>query len=419
MQTISATYRVTTPMFLGGAEQQAELRLPSFKGMLRFWWRAMAWDRIRDASQLRDEEASLFGSSDERFGQSMVLMRLDRNTAVPPALSPPEQLKGETQVVGSGARYLGYGVMEAFASKPRNTKEGQLTRSCSLAPFSFTVNLMLKRSLKPEERQEIEATLKMLGLVGGLGSKSRKGYGSLTLLSLKVDAKETWTPPAKAEQVADSIRSVLGPNRLSSSQSTKQSHDVLPEWTAFSPATRVVVLSAANHDRTPLALLDRIGREMVRYRSWGRNGKVLGNVDSEQNFRDDHDLMKQSWKQRKKHPLRIVFGLPHNYGKPPTEHVEPAENYDRRASPLFVHIHQTSETIQPVAVLSFLPARFLPADAGGISVGRQDVPGVQQRQTVELASEDLWTPINAFLVRLLDQDHRMEPFGKVTEVAHG
>ncbi len=34
MQKISATYRVTTPMFLGGAEQQADMRLPSFKGAL-------------------------------------------------------------------------------------------------------------------------------------------------------------------------------------------------------------------------------------------------------------------------------------------------------------------------------------------------------------------------------------------------
>ena len=37
---IRATYRITTPMFCGGAEQQAEFRLPSFKGVLRFWWRA-------------------------------------------------------------------------------------------------------------------------------------------------------------------------------------------------------------------------------------------------------------------------------------------------------------------------------------------------------------------------------------------
>jgi CRISPR-associated protein Cmr1 len=32
---------VVTPMFLGGANNlEAELRVPSIKGMLRFWWRA-------------------------------------------------------------------------------------------------------------------------------------------------------------------------------------------------------------------------------------------------------------------------------------------------------------------------------------------------------------------------------------------
>ena len=33
--TIHATYRMVTPMFCGGAEQQAEFRLASFKGVLR------------------------------------------------------------------------------------------------------------------------------------------------------------------------------------------------------------------------------------------------------------------------------------------------------------------------------------------------------------------------------------------------
>ena len=40
---IRATYRIVTPMFCGGAEQQAEFRLASFKGVLRFWWRALMW----------------------------------------------------------------------------------------------------------------------------------------------------------------------------------------------------------------------------------------------------------------------------------------------------------------------------------------------------------------------------------------
>ena len=418
MQPISATYRVTTPMFLGGAEQQAELRLPSFKGVLRFWWRALAWDRVKDAPRLRDQEAGLFGSSDERVGQSKVLMRLDRAATTQTILSPPEQLKDGTQVVGSGARYLGYGVLEAFASKPRNTKEGQLIRPCLIAPFQFTVSLSLKPALNPLERLQIEQALKILGIIGSLGSKSRKGYGSLTLLSLKVDGKETWIPPNNAEQVANAIRAILKPSQIRTSKTGELSQD-LPEWTALSPLSRIIVLPAANQDRAPLALLDRIGWEMVRYRSWGRNGRVLGNVDSEQNFKDDHDLMKQPWRQRKKHPRRIVFGLPHNYGKPPTEHVEPAENYERRASPLFIHIHQASEMAQPVAVLSFLPARFLPSEAGGISVGKQDGSGAGQKRTVALASQGLWSPINDFLDRLLDPSRRKEPFGTVAEVTHG
>ncbi len=45
--------------------------------------------------------------------------------------------------------------------------------------------------------------------------------------------------------------------------------------------------------------------------------------------------------------------------------------------------------------------------------------GDWEKQTVELASEDLWNPINAFLDRLLDPNERKEPFGMVTEVTNG
>jgi CRISPR-associated protein Cmr1 len=373
----------------------------------------MAWERVKDASRLRDEEAALFGSSDERVGQSKVLIRIDRTTVIPAALCPPEQLKDGTQVVGSGARYLGYGVMEAFASRNKNTVEGQLTRSCFPAPFTFTVNLLLKPSVKPEQTQEIAQTLKVWGLVGGLGSKSRKGYGSLTLLSLKLDDKANWTPPATAENVADAIRTILGPTQVRASQSgdLSQSQNELPEWTAFSLASRVVVVSADSRDRSSLTLLDKIGREIVRYRSWGRNGKVLGNVDSEQNFKDDHDLMKLQSSQRKNHPQRIVFGLPHNYGNQHHQRVGPADTQlDRRASPLFIHIYQESSGSPPVGVLTFLPSRFLPQDRDVIDTGGDRTP---------LDEENLWQPIHSFFGRLLDPNDRKESFGTVTEVTHG
>ena len=71
---LTATYRVVTPMFLGGADplREAELRVPSFKGALRFWWRAIMWSEVLDLVRLRQCEAALFGSSEA--GQSKVLI---------------------------------------------------------------------------------------------------------------------------------------------------------------------------------------------------------------------------------------------------------------------------------------------------------------------------------------------------------
>ena len=41
MEQVEFELEVVTPMFLGGENNtDAELRVPSIKGMIRFWWRA-------------------------------------------------------------------------------------------------------------------------------------------------------------------------------------------------------------------------------------------------------------------------------------------------------------------------------------------------------------------------------------------
>jgi hypothetical protein len=71
-------------------------------------------------------------------------------------------------------------------------------------------------------------------------------------------------------------------------------------------------------------------------------------------------------------PERAIFGLPHNYFKPKDKAVKGSTNYkvdvspdgfERRASPLFLHIHRFDQG-PPVALWLFLPAQFLPATAG-------------------------------------------------------
>ena len=381
---VEAAYRVVTPMFCAGAEpEQAELRLPSFKGVLRFWWRALAWSRLDgNLDAIREQEDWLFGSAGG--GQSRLSMHLSVD-AEPEAAGVDTVLEVAGKVVGEGARYLGYGAMEAFPSRQRGTRAGQLIRPCLRAPLDFTIR-MRGRDLADEPLNHLRNALLAVGVLGGMGAKSRKGYGSLAIQSLRVDDVEQWQAPQSVDDLRDRIKALryeAGPSGW-------------PKFTALSGMTRHILLRSARNVQA-MELLNLVGREMMRYRSWGHNGTVLGR-QSERNFEDDHDLMKSV--HRRNHPRRVAFGLPHNYGKDTRDHVGPHDrNLDRRASPLFIHIHQCGAT--PVAVLSFLPAWFLPDGRTDISVG-----GSKVRQTEEA---DLYRPVHEFLDRLLDRKRCREP----------
>jgi CRISPR-associated protein Cmr1 len=125
-------------------------------------------------------------------------------------------------------------------------------------------------------------------------------------------------------------------------------------------------------------VLNAFGKKMLLYRSWGKGGKLL-NEDSEKRFKADHDWSKGD-RPNNFHPKRVVFGLPHNYGQgdhlavTPEKHRDPypegVYKHDRRASPLFFHVHKIGTEYIGVSLL--LPATFLPhgerINAGGTNV---------------------------------------------------
>jgi len=392
METIEATFKVVTPMFISGADQdKAELRLPSIKGALRFWWRALAWDRFGDLKTIREEEAKLFGSTDT--GQAAVLMSLS-NFATDP-LKKGEVLHDGNHDVGAGARYFGYGVMDTFDGK--NSVAGRLTRPCLSPPFKFTLRLCFRpRHLLDQQKDSVLQAIKAVGLFGNLGSKSRKGYGSIILESLQIDEQDAgWAVPKNADEYVSLL------SKLNLPSFDRESTEKLPEYTAFTSRTRILILQD-DTEKSSLNLLHRIGRDLVFFRSWGRKGEVMGQ-NSEKNFKPDHDLMK-NLSSKVTYPERVVFGLPHNYGKPERLHVKP-QNYDRRASPLFIHIHQADGST-PIVNLSFLPAQFLPENEKLHVLGRP----------VELSPNNLWKPIHDFLDRLLDSNQGKEQFANAMEV---
>ena len=347
MQIIEAEFTIVTPMFIGDANQEAhDVRPPSLKGALRFWWRALNWGRMLAAeggdtanalSALHNREAELFGlaASDKTGGQGVFLLTLK------------QAVKAENQGFGnmSGAQLylLGQG-LGSFKGSNHTTRS-------ALTSGTFSASLLFRPATKVDDRHSVAEALFAFGLLGGLGSRARHGMGSVSLTGWQ---GEGFDLPQDRAAYATAIRALLA--SLS---------DTLPPFTAFSRQSRIDI-SAENHD--PLKLLSTVGNELQMYRSFGQNGKVAGQP-AERNFTPDHDLMQSATNGERisRAPVRSVFGLPHNYffsstkGKADINYA-PDGTDARRASPLLLHIHRFSDG-KCLAVHILLPATFLPEGA--------------------------------------------------------
>lgn len=358
---IQATYRIVTPMFIGDAEQKATGISPaSVKGALRFWWRALMWGEIRsgladDASALKClhcQEGTLFGSSADNGNAARFTLIVKQNVK-------PNKVK-VSNLTGYGLSYfLGIGL-----SRDSN-------RDAIALGESFIIQLALDHKTTELEKQSLINALLAIGLLGGLGSRARKGFGSIAIESL-MSGEETIEIPRNIEELKNTIRSWkcnLG----------------LPPFTAFSEKTRIDI---SMQGKDSLDILNKTGEEQQLYRSYGQKGKVRKN-DAEKNFIPDHNLVLDIIRNKKSNtgiPKRSVFGLPHNYffssefnkikdkaiadgeseqaankkaaRESKADFAPSTQNRTRRASPLFIHVHQFPD--KKIAVIqTLIPAMFL------------------------------------------------------------
>lgn len=160
---------VLTPMFLGGANVgEADLRTPSIKGMLRFWWRATC--DIHDVQMLKERESMLFGDTKHKAPYSMYVEPI--GNVLPVLRDLP---KGQTFPVKkfhvSIIDYLGFGL--------RDTKK--YLRHHYPAGTKFKVSFTFSGEERTNIQKEVLNAFRSLVFFGGLGARSRNGFGSLFL----------------------------------------------------------------------------------------------------------------------------------------------------------------------------------------------------------------------------------------------
>lgn len=354
-EKIEAVYRIVTPMFIGDADQKVSgITAASVKGALRFWWRALNWGRVRggrsndeDALKaLHEEEAELFGSSTydnkqrreekkQPIGQCGFLLRITESKIeigkpIVKADNQKENLPGLQYLLGQGLFSFKKGVLRDAIL------EGEIRVEC-----------LLRSDMSNEQKCQLQQALLAMGTLGGLGSRSRKGFGSLAIIGFvnSVDSR------LSAPQTKEDLKSLLC--------CWMQSVDD-PPFTAFAKNTRIdLSLSGKNAPN----LLNKVGEELQLYRSWGKYKKVNGKP-AEQKFPHSHDLMLDvaNLNQPSAIPDKAVFGLPQNYFfSSADKYVEfsmDEQGCSRRASPLFMHVHQFPNG-DTILIQALFPAVFL------------------------------------------------------------
>ncbi len=163
---IKARYQIVSQMMLGGCNGKNDniIRPASFKGVLRFWWRALNWPKYPELSQLHEKECRLFGGVSDSGGQGVFLFSIISQSL--------ERGENASKITEKGLQYLLVGVNGEMNSPDRSTIK---------AGGYFNVEFFCKPGVTEEDKNSLKDALLALGLFGGLGAKSRKGFGSLAI----------------------------------------------------------------------------------------------------------------------------------------------------------------------------------------------------------------------------------------------
>jgi CRISPR-associated protein Cmr1 len=221
VRKLTVTLETVTPLFLGGAEPRGtpELRPPAFRGALRYWLRATLGGVIGDKNleDLHRLENAVFGSTDSG-SPIQVRVRGDRLQSSNEKILPHKESTPSPRKAFSPGQKI-----ELTMSQLRSSDETIWQAACSALNLTLTF--------------------------GGVGLRSRRGYGTLRVVQSSDPALVPLTP-ATLEDWKQHLQQVTE-NAAASIRNLAQSRKVAPTQLSIGPArypsaTRVSVMRLCN-----------------------------------------------------------------------------------------------------------------------------------------------------------------------------
>jgi len=141
---------VITPMFLHGADGRTpELRPPSIKGLIRFWWR-VSTPKFNDEKLFLSEEERIFGGSHKNKKKSPVSLIIKKTPTKTSYVSPLPH-------------------------------KNNFKLKCFTTENNFSIKLLGSK----DYINYFERSFKLLSFLGGLGKRVRRGFGSFEIIHEK------------------------------------------------------------------------------------------------------------------------------------------------------------------------------------------------------------------------------------------
>ncbi len=192
-------YELITPLFGGGvipgeADPVTVIRGTAIRGHLRFWWRTCRGGNAEfkgDLAKMKEAEGKLWGTaakkddSTARHNESIQISVdvTDSGTAVKPFIiaTNPNGRKRVTQNTQPATP-------PAYAAFPLQPKEEEIyQQALKLKEVQGNIKFKLTISFPANQRLEVEAALWAWETFGGLGARTRRGFGALRCKSIKVN----------------------------------------------------------------------------------------------------------------------------------------------------------------------------------------------------------------------------------------
>lgn len=256
------TYKcvILTPMFLYGADGKTpELRPPSIKGMMRFWWRAINGDL--EVGELKKREGKVFGGTDKKQGQSTFSILAKSTLLETSNYQPLPHHTGNDRCpnLPSCKHRSSRHCVKGF-KKEGFSPGGQ---------FEITLLTITNKSAENRKRKTpswIYDLFEITCLLGGYGNRSRRGFGSVSIEGLEPNL----------ELIRNKLNNIYGNDAFMFDKTNNLIKSPFSSPTAYPSIKKVGI--GQKYYATQQDLLKTIGKASSKHNPSGSNalGKVRG-----------------------------------------------------------------------------------------------------------------------------------------------